>query len=176
MIVPLSHYVIVTGVGMCVVDALASTPAGTPGRICLHVPGEIAWDECECGSFTQTVNSWLWSDNSTTTIPEYRDSQNNCGPFYIGVDVTAVVLRCAPQPDTDNGQIAPTCEALDQAAQQWHHDAQAMRSAIACCLRDLLTANTIEGWQITNHVSVGPQGMCVGSQINYRFWLPNCDC
>lgn len=174
IIVPLSYYSIVTGIGQCAVTEISATPAGAPGRVCLHVPGEIAWDECDCGSFTQSAGVLIPSDNSRDQIPVIGDANNGCGPRYLGIEVTALVLRCAPSPLGDN--LAPTCTALDTASRQWHYDAFAMRHGIICCLQTLLTAGSIESFTVVSHVPVGPQGGCVGSQLVYRFWLENCGC
>lgn len=172
---PLAFYTIVTGIGECVMTELATTTAGTPDRYCPHVPGEIAWDDCECGSFTQSAGPFQWSDDARTPL-QYFDSYNNCGPFYTGLEVTALVLRCAPGPGADGDGLAPTCGALSISAQGWHEDAAAVRRGVICCLKTLLDADDIEGWQVVSQTSQGPQGGCVGSQLVYRFWLPNCDC
>lgn len=174
IIIPLSYYNIVTGAGQCAVDAINATPAGPLARVCLHVPGEIAWDDCQCGSFTQTAGAWLWSDNARTPVPYIGDENNGCGPKYLGLDVTAMVLRCVAQPR--NEELSPSCTALNADSRQWHYDAFALRRGIVCCLRAMLTAGTVEAFEITAQTPAGPQGMCTGSQLTYRVWLPNCDC
>lgn len=173
VVVALSNYIVVTGVGQCAVDEITATGAGALTRVCLHVPGEIAWDDCACGSFQQTVTTFLWSDNATGPIPEYRDDQSYCGPNFIGVEVAAEVLRCIP--GVTNEADAPDCDDLAAASRDWHLDAYAMRNGIVCCLREMLTARTIEGWSIVSHTPLGPLGGCGGSRLTYRFWLPNCD-
>lgn len=173
---PLAFYTVVTGVAECVRTSLVEEYGPLPEgyRFCPVVPGEIAWDDCECGSFTQSGSSWLWSNNAVTPLDNLSDSQNNCGPFYLGLDVTALALRCAPQPA--EGELAPTCEAQQDASIVWNRDAVALRRGVLCCLRNMLDANTIEGFQIMSHTAVGPNGACVGSQLVYRIWLPNCEC
>jgi hypothetical protein len=174
---PLAFYSVVTGVAECVRTELVEVYGGSLPegfRFCAVVPGEMAWDNCECGSFTQSGGNWLWSDNAETPLSQLADNQNNCGPYYLGLEVNALVLRCAPT--APEGQLAPDCDTLQAAAVDWNQDAVALRRAILCCLRDMLAANTIEGFQITGHTSQGPAGACVGSQLTYRFWLPNCEC
>lgn len=174
-------YAVITGVGECILTELGET--GTTG--CCEdqqgggfvyypiVPGEIAWDNCQCGLFTQSAGQTLWSDNSRDPI-QLSDAQNNCGPYYVGMDITALILRCAPQPVGE--ALAPTPDALAAASQIWHADAAAIRRGVVCCLEAMLEANTIEGFQIIGVTPQGPQGACVGSQLTYRVWLPNCDC
>jgi hypothetical protein len=172
LVTNLSYYVIVTGVGQCAVDAINATGPEL-ARVCLHVPGDIAWDDCQCGSFTQSAGPWLWSENGRAETTLAGDD-NLCAPAYLGLQVTAVVLRCVTQ--LSGGDLAPPCPPLALDSQQWHKDAFALRRGILCCLEALRVAGTIQSYQITSHTAAGPQGMCVGSQLVYRIWLPNCDC
>ena len=176
---PLSFYTVVTGVGQCVLDELGEP--GTLGcceeqdgggfRYFPHVPGDIAWDECQCGSFTQSSGPFLYSNDGREPAPFFGDA--NCGPFFIGVDVTALILRCAPSV-TEAG-ASPDPGDLAAASRQWHEDAAALRQAVVCCLRELLDAGSIDNWQIVSQGPQGPQGGCVGSQLVYRVWLPYCE-
>lgn len=175
----LSWFVIVTGAGQCAADAInAATPSKPLARVCLHVPGEIAWDDCQCGSFQQTATRWLYSDNARTETV-FNGDDNICEPAYVGLEVVAEVLRCVTQPDTNAGSLSPACPDLLTDSMQWHRDAGAMRRGIVCCLEALrgTEPQQIAGYQITTPGnSAGPQGMCVGSRLTYRIWLPNCDC
>lgn len=174
MIPPLAFYNLVTQVGQCAVDRIAElTPTPELSRVCLLVPGDIAWDDCQCGSFTQTAGPWLWSNNGRVTTGYIGDA-NNCGPHYLGIEVTAEVLRCVAQPVGD--ALAPTCEALLLDRQQLDTDAAAIRNGIICCLQTLLADEGIESFEIMSHTPIGPQGGCVGSQVKYRIWLGNCEC
>lgn len=170
-------FTIVTGCGQAAVDELTATDAGAPARVCLAVPGDIAWDSCgpeACqGQFAQTMTRWPYSNNNRDEASFFGD-YNLCGPDYVGVDVTASILRCVPGPD-DNGD-PPTCAQLQAAALILLLDEEAVRTGITCCLRERLDSNQIFGFQIFPSVSQGPQGMCAGSTLNYRFWLPNCGC
>lgn len=168
------EYVVITGVGQCAVDAInANSPDNLLNRVCLHVPGQIAWDDCQCGSFTQTAGPWLWSENGRTPTELFGD-ENHCRTAFTGIAVTAEVLRCVPGVDDDGN--SPSCEALAFASQQLHADAVAMRRGIVCCLENMRVAGEIEAWGVVSHNAIGPEGGCAGSQLVYRFWLPNCDC
>lgn len=176
---PLAFYTVITGAAECVREELdIETNPCCEGvesafRFVAFSPGEIAWDNCECGSFTQSAGPTLYSDDGRTPISLF-DRQNNCGPFYVGVDVTAIILRCAPGVDSNGNP--PTAAQLDAAAQLWSTDSDAIRRGITCCLKNLLEEDEIEGYQIMSQTPVGPAGGCVGSQLVYRIWLLNCDC
>lgn len=171
----LGYYVIVTGVGQCAVDAInAATPSPALARVCLHVPGQIAWDDCQCGSFTQTAGPWGWSETGRNESPWIGDDNICSPPGYLGLTVTAEVLRCVTGPSETS--LSPSCEALAEDSRQWHRDAMAMRRGIACCLEEMRASQQLSTYQILSHAPAGPQGGCVGSTLTYRIWLPNCDC
>lgn len=158
-------FIVVTGVGQCVVDELAGTDAGSPARQCLAVPGEIAWDNCECGQFAQTITT----DTPSKSFPTSAENESfeRCGPPLLVMSVTASTTRCVPGVD-DNGH-PPSCAALLDAARVLETDREAMRRAITCCLRDLYRANRITNYAVGVGTSVGPLGGCAGVNMTYRF-------
>lgn len=163
---------IVTAVRDCVRTALAATTAGAPARVC-EVPGELAWDDCECGVLTVTIGPLSLS----TAFPEPSrdlDLASSCAPPYLAVPLTITVLRCAAGPDTAGNP--PTCTQLDAAALEWVTDVAATRRAIACCAADLQQAGTIETWVLQETTPLGPQGGCVGSATRLTVGLVNCLC
>lgn len=174
-ILPLSYYAIVTGAGQCAADAINANGGPALARVCLHVPGQIAWDNCACGSFQQTAVRWFYSEDGRTDGGIYVGDDNICSPAYLGLEIQAEVLRCVNQPV--EGTVAPTCAALALDSQQWHRDAMAMRRGILCCLQTMRDNDQLSAFTITNPgTAVGPQGMCAGSSLTYRIFLPNCDC
>jgi hypothetical protein len=155
--------VIVTGVGQCVYDALDVKPH----RVCLMVPGEIAWDECECGMLTQTVERVTPGTNFP--IENENEPFHKCGPPLVIVSVQVVVARCVQIPN-DNGH-PPKCSALQHDALQLERDRFYMIEAVTCCLQDMYENTDITAYSIGSAVSVGPGGMCAGVQMGYRFGL-----
>jgi len=165
-------FIIVTGVGQCVVDALAETEGGPPARACLAVPGEIAWDNCECGQFAQSITSDTPAQTNMTAATSSPFS--GCGPPLLVMDVTASITRCVP--GIDSTGHPPSCAALLDAARILEDDREAMRQAITCCLKTLFEAYRISGYTVGASVTVGPQGECAGVNITYQFGLSRACC
>lgn len=175
MIEALTAAVIVTGVGMCVVDKLEITPesGGVPPnmRICLLVPGNIAWDSCDCGQFAQTFQT----DYPTLTFPADASEQvlgagGGCNERPIVYQVLASITRCVPGM-TGNPPQPPSCAKLQAAAAIMAADAWVLRSAIECCLSDLQDNNVIEKFTVGRVNYVGPEGNCAGVELTYKFEL-----
>lgn len=163
---------VVPGLLECVRVGLAATEAGAPDRVC-EVPGQLAWDGCECGTLAVTVDRIFQS----ATFPQPAGDNElaaQCASAYLAVDATVTVLRCAPNPQ--GTALAPTCTALDAAALAWFIDMDAVRSALACCLLDMRTADTIVEFVLRDTVPAGPQGGCVGSDTRLTFGIANCLC
>lgn len=170
---PLAFFTIVTGVGECVRAELAGTAAGEPGRVCLSVPGAIAWDGCDCGQLALTVNRIYGSRTFPTEAQETGDEQT-CGLPLAVADVTVSILRCVAGPD-DQGN-PPTCAQLFADAQKWHADTYAVRHAAACCLRDMVENKTIVEWRMGATIAAGPEGLCAGSTTQLLVGLDACMC
>jgi hypothetical protein len=152
--------------------ALAGTDAGEPARVC-EVPGELAWDDCDCGVLAVSVDGPYLS----TVLPTEAagvDLASACPPPYEAVDMTVSVVRCAPGPD-DRGN-PPTCEALTAAAITWFDDLDAVRSALACALLELRDADTVVDFTLGETVPAGPEGGCVGSDTHLTVGFVNCLC
>lgn len=158
-------FIVVTGVGQCVVDELAETDAGVPDRVCLAVPGEIAWDRCDCGQFAQTITG----DTPSQVFPQPASEvpRGHCGPPLLVINVTASVVRCVPGMDDDGNP--PTCGALLDAARVVEIDREALRRAITCCLRELHTTYRITDYTVGATTTVGPLGGCAGVNMTYQF-------
>lgn len=169
--VSLAAFIIVTGVGECVVAELADTEGGVPDRACLIVPGDIAWDACDCGQFAQTITSVGPTDQFPT--PATGDIITPCASKLLLVSVTLSLTRCAPGLQRNNEP--PTCAQQLEAARILEDDRSAVRRAVFCCLRALLRTYRIHNMSIGTASSVGPQGGCVGVEMSYQFSIPS-DC
>ena len=174
MIEALTAAVIVTGVGMCVVEELQNTPesGGVPAnmRVCLLVPGNIAWDGCDCGQFAQTIQR----DYPTLTFPVDASelvlgAGGGCSSRPIAYQVLASIVRCVPGLEASGKP--PSCAKLQTSASIMAADAFALRRAIECCLNDLQDDNVIEKFSVGAVSYVGPEGNCAGVELIYKFEL-----
>lgn len=164
---------IVTGIGLAISDALATTPEGRPERVCLLVPGAVAADECDCGQLALTIVRKYASD--TFPVEATRDeSPPGCPPPILCAVVTVSLLRCVPNPD-DNG-TPPTCEALQGAAVNQDLDDATIRRTLYCHLAALEGAGTIVGYVVGSTVATGPGGGCGGSETTVTVGVNNCGC
>jgi hypothetical protein len=172
VIIPLSAAVIVTGIGMCIVEELEATPESggitNKMRVCLLVPGNIAWDSCECGQLALTVQRIY----PTRTFPIDASEElvnGGCMLRPLAVQVLVSILRCAPS--LQSSGAAPTCDALLRSALEIHGDAYAVRRAVECCLQELKNTFQIFSFSVGGTNFVGPDGGCVGSELTFRFQL-----
>lgn len=167
-----SSIVAVTGALQCVYDALGDTEAGLPNRFCPLVPGEIAWDECECGQLAGTIVDIYPSGNFPQAIND--TPQSKCGPPLIVVSASLSLVRCVPVPD-NNGK-GPTCDKLFAAAVTLEIDRFTARRALRCCLKGMYTRLEIANFTVGNAVSVGPEGMCAGFTMPFLIGFTNEGC
>lgn len=173
MIEALTASVIVTGIGMCVINELENTPesGGVPPnmRICLLVPGNIAWDGCDCGQFAQTIQA----DYPTLVFPADASEQvsgvGGCNARPLVYQVLASITRCIPGMST--GGKPPTCAALNVAALAMEGDAFALRRGVECCLSALQDSYVIAKFVVGRVNRVGPEGNCAGVELSYKFEL-----
>ena len=98
--------------------------AGAPERACVTV-GELADDECECGTLYVAIQRTYLSDQPPAEQAGFTaggvGGGSPCGPAYVVADLAVRVMRCAPSPD--GRDLAPTCEALTASARQAESDA-----------------------------------------------------
>lgn len=163
--------IIVTGAGQSVVDELSDR--GYPvDRACLMVPGDIAWDECDCGQLAQTVTAITPSN----TFPQVATDSGitPCGPNQLIVAVTLSLVRCVVGPD-DSGH-APSCASLLGGALQIERDRFIARTELRCYLKNLYDTHLLTGFTVGAAATVGPNGLCAGIEIGYSFGLVNAGC
>ena len=159
--------------GECANDSLVATSAGAPGRQCTLTAGSIVWDDCQCGQLSVTVPRIYNSQRFPVETVEDGNA-SACGLPYLVMDVLISVLRCAPA--IAPKALAPTCDNMLGAALIWHEDAQAVRRALGCCLRDMTEMDDILSFTLGPTVAVGESGGCVGFEITVKVGLPNCLC
>lgn len=163
---------VVMGAASAVTDELATLGCGTLNRVCPIVPGDIAWDECDCGLFAQTITETRPSDNFPASAAD--QAVTACGPRLLTVSVQAIIVRCVPGV-SDNGS-SPSCEALQAAATTLECDRQALRHGIRCYLRELRESYQIAEFSVGVTTSLGPQGGCAGVTLTYQFGVQNVCC
>lgn len=159
----------------CVYDGVDHTGTLSIARKCL-VPGDIAWDQCECGQLAMSENRRYGSRAFATEAP---DLDAECGEPVLTIDVTISLTRCVPGPN-DNGD-PPSCDALNTAALQLLKDKNDVRRTLMCCLTNAYNSHSTRppllGFIIGAQETTGPSGLCAGSDTNFLVGFPNgCDC
>lgn len=123
-----------------------------------QVPGDIAWDDCDCGGVLAVTTPRIYLSE---VFPEEADGPLGArcrAPYEVG-EYTVSVMRCVPQPQ---GQaLAPTAAALDSAAAVLLRDMAEAMDALAATLCTLEDTEVISDYFITPAQSLGPEGTCV---------------
>jgi hypothetical protein len=143
--------------------ALSISVYGSVDRVCV-VPGELAWDQCECGTLGASPRRFFLSDE----FPEgslgtgiVRTSV--CSLPFIVAEISISLIRCAPQPP--DGQLAPTCEALAVSAQVLLSDAYIVLNETTTTLCELVANDQIIDYVLGDQNARGPEGACVGTEL-----------
>ena len=169
---------IVTGIGVCIRDRLLEVPesGGVPSgmRLVYLTPGNIAWDGCDCGQLAQSIQiDYVSNQFPVNTAQEPRRGVGcNLGP--LAYQVLASITRCVPGMTGAVGSAKPPTPAkLIEAALTQEGDAYALRTAVECCLADLLNARPqrIFDFRVGTLTRVGPEGNCGGVELQYWFQL-----
>lgn len=144
--------------GSRLVDAAYTGLTSKPGRKGM-VPGEIAWDACDCGGMLAvTVPRVFFSEefpDEAETVVGVR-----CQAPYEVAEFTVSVVRCAPQPS--GAEAAPAAADLDAAAGLLLQDTAEVMDAVARALCTMHDGDDITDYLINPAESVGPEGACVG--------------
>lgn len=151
---------------------------GCPCRACT-APGavsQIAWecpDKCtgegDGGSLTVVTNRLYIS----SAFPN-QSLSDPCEPATTVADVSVVLLRCVPV--FDENLNAPSCEALDRAAQIQNIDMMAMLQAARCCVPNRPGRQRKMRTVVGDFRTIGPQGGCAGAQMQLLLDIGSCDC
>lgn len=138
------------------------------------VPGEIAWDECECGQLAiQEVRRFP----SINFPEEISRPQDGCGEGWLVHQYLLGLARCSPGPD-DNGN-PPPMSSLQTIAERMSLDMSLVRSAVYCRLQTLynMSPPQIYAFSLLDENVVGPSGLCVGFTLSILIGFPNdCGC
>jgi len=154
--------ILVTGI-----DAeLAESPAGRPERGCV-VPGEIAWDGCDCGALYVAPRNFNLSD----TFPDASDSSGSlrigpCELPWVVASIEIQIVRCAPSPDGNVFDVP--CNKLDVAAEILIADAALVLRRATVELCQLKNDDQIVDFIVGEQLTVGPSGGCVGTALTVQ--------
>jgi len=161
----------ITGLLAAAADAMAGAGGERPERVCL-VPGAIAWDLCECGGSLLAAITGLFPSN-TFPASAADTSGTPCGPPLLVSQIGMALLRCAPGPDAAGNP--PTCAELDEAARRLLVDADAVRRAVTCRLRELYASGGIADYTVGQQQVLGPEGGCTGVSLEFAIgWVGGC--
>lgn len=143
-------------------DGLSSKPTRAG-----QVPGEIAWDACDCGGMLAVSLPRLYLSD---VFPEESETVNGaCQPPYEVGQFTVAVVRCAPNPD--GVEAAPPADELNTAAGLLLQDATEMLDSVSAALCRLLENDDVLDYLVTPVEPVGPEGGCVGVTLTARVCL-----
>lgn len=156
--------------------ACAAAGVDNAGELTLHrvgaVPGEVAWDSCECGLLTISEGRAYPSIRFPT---EGLDDATPCGAPYTVVEFLLTLVRCVPVPSED--MEPPPVTELSAAAEQLNRDRGMLKTAAWCCLQDLYNTDQIAAWTVGASETIGPQGGCAGTQLTVMVgFLNDCGC
>jgi hypothetical protein len=157
----LAAYTILAAVRDACVTALSSN---APARVSI-VPGAIAWDNCDdCGVLALASTRNYLSDQ----FPNETVANTAIGPMpgaILCTDMVVQIIRCAPQPQQN--QLAPSVSALDASAQVVIADAVVVLCTVIATLTTMQVNGDIEDFLIRQQPFVGPEGACVGSELQF---------
>lgn len=144
--------------------ALTDTDGGNPDRVVI-TSGAIAWDECECGQLAASIGRSYLSD----AFPAEQAAAMNCDAVYSVKDITIELIRCAPSAIVP--ALAPTPDALQDAARILVTDADIVRRTAYCTLQGLNDSYDIGAFLVRGQQSRGPEGGCVGTALRVSIGL-----
>jgi hypothetical protein len=163
----MSPFDVADGIRLAALAALDPTIS----RSCV-VPGEVAWDDCQCG---QLVISEVDRYPSSAFPIDGVEHDDACGEPWHVVQFLLSLTRCVPTVD-DNGN-APSCEALSDAAHQLMKDKSDVRFAVYCYLNGKFDAGDVEAFSLGHQLTTGPQGLCAGHDLTiFVGWTNDCGC
>lgn len=160
---PMKWYTVAERIRAAVHAELTTEPARSG-----VVPGQIAWDGCDCGLLTVSLSQIYL----TETFPDQlaRKVGNACdAPYEVG-EFVIQVIRCVP--GADDQAIAPTVAALDKAAQEILQDAYEMLRATSLLLCEMNEAREISDFILRPLTAQGPTGDCGGNELRALVALP----
>lgn len=145
-------------IGSRLVDAAYDGLSSKPGRKGM-VPGEIAWDACDCGGMLAVTVPRIFLSEE---FPEQADAVVGVrcqAPYEVG-EFTVSVVRCVPQPS--GSEPAPPAADLDASAGLLLQDTAEVMDAVAKALCVMHDGDDIADYLINPAESAGPEGACGG--------------
>jgi hypothetical protein len=138
------------------------------------VPGEIAWDDADCGAVYATWNRVFYSD----VFPEpVSHPAGNCWPTLKAAEFVLQIVRCtAPPPGLPGGlavTTGPAVEDLEASAQQLSRDTEEASAAVARWLCQAMEDNDISNWLAMEITPVGPLGNAVAVELHVLVAVTN---
>lgn len=126
------------------------------------VPGAIPWDACDCGMLAVSVGPIYLSD----TFPEPMEAviSSACSAAWEVAEIVFQVIRCAPQPEGQN--LYPSVAVQTAAAQLMDIDGAELVKYAAQKLCEMMRDDEIVDHLIGTATPQGPEGGCVGYQLN----------
>lgn len=143
---------------------LGASENGPVDRACV-VPGDVAWDECNCGLLAVSARRLFLSDNFPETslgVGLIRSSPCDL-PWLVG-ELIIQVIRCAPTSRDDGSP--PSCDALGAAGRVLLVDAYVTLTTTVSILCAMREDEQIIDYVIGEQASRGPEGDCVGTELN----------
>lgn len=155
----------------CALNAVDHTGDLNIARVCV-VPGEIAWDDCQCGQLAVSMQRQYLS----MSFPlEEVNHEDDCGAPWLVASYLISLARCVPIPSV-NGVI-PDCTALEASALQLDTDMRKLRRGVQCCLDTAFNTHTISAWELGAGEVNGPQGQCIETTLLVLVGFTNeCGC
>lgn len=128
------------------------------------VPGETAWDQCDCGLLAVSMRrQWLSDDFPEGQFAQSIVRSSPCNlPWLVG-EFRVQVVRCSPSPQ--GNELAPTPAALDEASRVLLSDMHVMTNTVTATLCDLKETDQIIDYTIGELDTIGPDGGCVGGEL-----------
>lgn len=138
------------------------------------VPGEIAWDDADCGAVYATWNRVYYSD----VFPEpLGQPVGNCWPTLKAAEFVIQVVRCvAPAPGLPGGlavTTGPSVEELESDAQRLSRDTEEASAAMARWLCQAMENQDINNWLSGEITFVGPLGSDVAVELHVQVAVTN---
>jgi hypothetical protein len=159
---PTAFYDVATLLVDGVRDALAASLGGPVQRACV-VPGDIAWDACDCGLLAVSPQRFFLADDFPTGTLGTSGRTTPCdAPWLVG-ELVINVVRCAPTPQGTSVSIPR--DQLDAAGQVTAADAYVTLTETVSVLCGLVEDERIVDYLLGEQVTSGPQGDCVGTEL-----------
>lgn len=158
-------------------NALVGSLAGRPDRVVV-LPGiDVAWDSCQCGQLSIVCRRAYRSRNFPQ---DALDNYTKCIDFAMVFDLSMTLVRCVsigegPEPQAVYRPPSPVQTLHDLQVQE--EDRAVVWETVDCSLSQLGQTNLLSSYILNESLTLGPQGMCAGSQLNFKVSLYGpCPC